>query len=299
MLLLHANQEMSAGRLTESLWDRAGSGIGPGALRTQVWALRKLLAPARRLHTGEHRGYRLEVRPGELDTAQFRQLAGQGRRALASADLPGAVSCLTQALALWGEPPLADVPATLAIGPVAQRLLDERTAARELLNGARLGLGQHASSIPELRESTAVDPANERLCEQLMLALHGAGRTAEALVAYQQARTSMQAELGLEPGHGLQQLHRRILADDPELGQFRTSPTAGQRRSSYPRPAKGWPTPRQARWPPGQTATCPAAAASMSCRASCQRQCGRLSAGRPSWRSSMAWWSGPAHRPRW
>jgi DNA-binding SARP family transcriptional activator len=244
VLLLHANEEMSTSRLTESLWDTGGSTIGPGALRTQVWALRKLLAPARRLHTGEHRGYQLEVRPGELDVAQFRQLAGQGRRGLESADLPGAVTCLTQALGLWGEPPLADVPATLAMGPVAQRLLDERAAARELLNEARLGLGQHASLIPELRESTAANPANERLWEQLILALHRAGRTAEALAAYQQARTSMQAELGLEPGHSLQELHRRILANDPKLTQLRTSPTAGQRQKRTgqdPAPAKAGP----------------------------------------------------------
>ena len=61
MLLLHANQEMSAGRLTDSLWGADGPAVGVGALRTQVWALRKLLAPAKRLHTGEHRGYLLEV----------------------------------------------------------------------------------------------------------------------------------------------------------------------------------------------------------------------------------------------
>lgn len=228
VLLLHANQEMSVSRLVESLWEQDGPAAGAGALRTQVWALRRLLVPARRLHTGENRSYRLEVRPGELDAARFRQLAGQGRDAFGSGDLPGAVISLKQALALWGEPSLADVPATLAMRPVAQRLLDEHATARELLTEARLSLGQHADLIPELRECTSADPANERLWEQLMLALHGVGRTAEALAAYQQARTTMQAELGLEPGHALQQLHRRILAGDPERGQHGSSPAAGQ-----------------------------------------------------------------------
>ena len=217
VLLLHANEEISASRLTELLWDSDGRAVAPGALRTQIWALRKLLGPARRLHTGAYHGYRLEVRPGELDAVQFRQFAEQGRDALESGDLDGAVRCLSHALGLWGEPPLADVPATLAMGPVAQRLLDERAAARELLNQARLGLGEHAALIPELRESTAADPANERLWEQFMLALHGAGRSADALAAYQQARAAMQAELGLEPGHRLQQLHQRILAGDREM----------------------------------------------------------------------------------
>jgi len=227
VLLLHANQEMSVIRLTESLADQDGPAVSPGALRTQVWALRKLLAPALRLHTGDYRGYRLEVRPGELDVAEFRRLAGLGRSALESRDLPAAVRHLSKALALWSEPPLADVPATLAAGAVTQRLLDERRAVRELLTEARLGLGQHADLVAELREGTVANPADERLWQQLMLALHGAGRTAEALAAYQQARSSMQADLGLEPGPGLRQLHHRILAGDLQPGQRQITPRAG------------------------------------------------------------------------
>jgi DNA-binding SARP family transcriptional activator len=254
VLLLHANQAMSAGRLTESLWDAVGPAASPGALRTQIWALRKLLAPARRLHTGEYHTYQLEVRPGELDVAQFRRLTGQGRHAFASGDLTGAVSYLAEALALWREPPLADVPATLVMGPIAQRLLDERLAAREILNEARLSLGQHASLIPELREAAAADPANGRLWEQLMLALHGAGRTAEALAAYRQARTSMKAEFGLEPGHSLRQLHRRILADDPELTRHGAA-SAGGRQPAQPGPrgpsrSPGPPEPAPRQLPP-------------------------------------------------
>src|SRR5579859_7136444 len=76
VLLLHANEEISASRLTELLWDSGGTAVAPGSLRTQIWALRKLLGPAQRLHTGAYRGYRLEVRQGELDVVRFRQLAG-------------------------------------------------------------------------------------------------------------------------------------------------------------------------------------------------------------------------------
>lgn len=229
VLLLHANQEMSAERLAESVWDAAGPAGGPGALRTQVWALRRLLAPARRLHTGQHRGYLLEVRPDELDATRFRELARQGRTALRATDLPCAEGWLSQALALWGEPVLADVPATVAMAPVVQRLVDERSAVRTLLTEARLGLGQHADLIPELRESIAADPANERLWEHLMLALHGAGRIVEALSAYQQARTSIRAELGLEPGPGLKRLHHRILNGDLQPAQDASPPPARQR----------------------------------------------------------------------
>ena len=232
VLLLHANQAMSVSRLTESVSEEAGPALSPGGLRTQIWALRRLLAPAQRLRAGDYGGYQLEVLPGELDAAEFRRLAGLGRDSLGAGDRAGAVSSLRQALALWGEPPLADVPATLAMGPVAQRLLGERRAARELLNQARLDLGQHTDLIPELREGTAAEPASERLWEQLMLALHRAGRTAEALAAYQQARAVMKDELGLDPGPGLQQLQRRILASDPVLAH-------NPELASDPEPAKG------------------------------------------------------------
>jgi DNA-binding SARP family transcriptional activator len=228
VLLLNANQEMSISRLSQALLEEDGSAVSAGAIRTQVWALRRLLAPARRLHTREYRGYSLEVGPGELDVAQFRELSSQGRHAFESADLRAAVRSLSQALALWREPVLADVPATLAMGPVAQRLLDERRAARELLTEARLGLGEHAGLVPELREAAASDPGNERLWEQLMLALHAAGRSAEALAVYQRARTLMRAELGLEPGHRLRLLQGRVLAGDPEPGRARTSLGASQ-----------------------------------------------------------------------
>jgi DNA-binding SARP family transcriptional activator len=244
VLLLNANHEVSVGRLTALMWDQDEPEVGPGALRTQVWALRKLLAPATRLHTGEHRGYQLEVRPGELDVMRFRELVGQGRQAFTSGDLRAAVVSLTEGLALWGQPPLADVPLTLEMGAIVQRLLEERATVRELLTEARLGLGEHAGLIPELRESTAADPTNERLWEQLMRALHGAGRTADALAAYQQARNAMKTDLGLEPGQSLQQLHCRILAGGPDPGRDGTSP-AGQRRETVSTSRREQVAPRQ------------------------------------------------------
>ena len=45
VLLLHANEEMSVGRLTESLWEEDGPAVGPGALRTQVWAVSQAARP--------------------------------------------------------------------------------------------------------------------------------------------------------------------------------------------------------------------------------------------------------------
>jgi len=50
-----------------------------------------------------------------------------------------------------------------------------------------------------------------------MLSLYRCGRQAEALAAYRHARDVLVAELGAEPGPGLQDLHQRILSADPAL----------------------------------------------------------------------------------
>lgn len=61
------------------------------------------------------------------------------------------------------------------------------------------------------------EPLNEYLWSRLMLALYRSGRQAEALDAYAESRGQLVAQLGIEPGAGLKDLQRRILAGDPAL----------------------------------------------------------------------------------
>jgi tetratricopeptide (TPR) repeat protein len=70
-----------------------------------------------------------------------------------------------------------------------------------------------------------------------MLALYRAGRQADALTAFRDARRHLHDELGVEPGAALQQLHQQILTADPELIPATAGETAahasaltGQRR---------------------------------------------------------------------
>ena len=50
-----------------------------------------------------------------------------------------------------------------------------------------------------------------------MLAYYRSGQQAQALAAYDRVREVLADELGVDPGHGLRQLHARILAQDPTL----------------------------------------------------------------------------------
>ena len=95
--------------------------------------------------------------------------------------------------------------------------------AVEMRIDADLALGRHAALVAELDALAAEHPLRERLRGQLMLALYRSGRQAEALAAYQSARSTLVDELGIEPGSALQELERAILRQDPALELAQTT----------------------------------------------------------------------------
>ena len=82
---------------------------------------------------------------------------------------------------------------------------------------AELDLGQDASLVGELEALTLEDPLRERPWALWMLALYRSGRQADALAAFRRAQSIFSEQLGIDPGRSLQQLHERILAQDPAL----------------------------------------------------------------------------------
>jgi predicted ATPase/DNA-binding SARP family transcriptional activator len=216
VLLLHANEPVSAERLAAAVW---GEDAPPGAVKTvqvNVSRLRKALGDDAVLTTAA--GYRLRVGPGELDANHFERLLDEGRRTLAQGRPEEAAERLRQALGLWRGPALAD----LAFEPFAraeiERLEEQRLAAVEARTEADLAVGRHAELVAELQRLVAEHPLRERLHGQLMLALYRSGRQADALDAYRDARGVLVEQLGIEPGTELQELQQAILAHDPAIG---------------------------------------------------------------------------------
>jgi pimeloyl-ACP methyl ester carboxylesterase len=104
-----------------------------------------------------------------------------------------------------------------SVGAEAGRLEEERLAALESRGDALLAGGRHRDLIAELEVLTATHPLRERFWSQRMLALYRAGRQADALRAYRELRDVLVAELAIEPGPELRELHARILRQDPAL----------------------------------------------------------------------------------
>jgi WD40 repeat protein/DNA-binding SARP family transcriptional activator len=216
MLLLHTDEPVSAERLAQALW---GDDAPRGAVKTvqvHVSRLRKALGDGEIVATTPA-GYRLRVRPGELDAERFARLLEDGRRALADGQAEHAAAVLREALGLWRGPALAD----LAFEPFAQaeiaRLEEQRLAALEARVEADLAVGRHVALIEELQQLVAANPTRERLVGQLMLALYRCGRQAEALEAYRRVRRVLITDIGVEPGPELRALQEAILRQDVSL----------------------------------------------------------------------------------
>lgn len=226
ILLLRANRPCPRSLLIEALWGSEPPGSPEAALRVCVSRLRRSLGIcAERLESvgppggsspghRQQRGYVMVVRPGELDVDEFTDLAEQGQAELDTGNPAAAANYLVQALALWGDPPLPDLPVTEVIRPAITRLKNLRQAAMDTLIDARLAAGEHDRVLGQLRAAALENPGRERTCAQLMKACHALGMRKEALDVYQLARQATLEQQGAEPGPVLAVLYRQILAEE-------------------------------------------------------------------------------------
>ena len=217
LLLMHANEPVSADELIDQLWGEHPPAAPRKSLQIQVSRLRKALGACSTRVATRPNGYLLHVEPGELDLDRCERLAGQGREALATDDPRRAAEQLREALALWRGPPLADFAYESFAQSEIGRLEELRLALLEDRIEADLGCGRHAELVGELEALVAEHPLRERLRRQLVLALYRGGRQADALEAYRNARAVLDEELGLEPTPELRELERAILIHDPGL----------------------------------------------------------------------------------
>ena len=217
LLLLHRNEVLGSERLIDELWGESPPPTAAKALQNAVLQVRRALGEHAGALRTEGGGYVLRVEPGELDADRFEQLHAEGRAASDAGDHAAAAKRLRDALALWRGPPFADLSYERFAQPEIARLEDERVAALEDRIEADLALGRHAALVPELEAAVARHPLRERLRAQLMTALYRAGRQAEALEVFHDARRALLDELGIEPGPELRERHEAILRQDPAL----------------------------------------------------------------------------------
>ena len=217
VLLLHANEPVSAERLAVALWGDEAPASATRTVQVHMSRLRRVLGEGRERVVSGPAGYCLRVGPGELDRERFETMVEQGRRALADGRAEEATEVLREAVALWRGPPLSD----LAFEPFARNevaaLEEQRLAALELRLEAEVAARREVEVIGELRRLVAEHPLRERLRAQHMLALYRLGLHSEALASFQELRQRLDAELGLEPGAELRELEQEVLTHRADL----------------------------------------------------------------------------------
>ncbi|MEU3265356.1 AfsR/SARP family transcriptional regulator [Streptomyces bacillaris] len=257
VLALHPGRTVPVGVLVDEVWDGDPPADAPGALQALVGRLRRALG--RSAVESVEGGYRLAAGADAVDLHRFERLAGEGSRALEQGDAGKALTLLDEALALWAGPPLADLPDRAA--PATRQESRRLGARRARLEAMRL-LGRADDALWELAALCAAHPLDEPLQALRIRALRDAGRTAEALAAYEEVRTVLSERLGTDPGPELRGLYGELLHQEPGpapaayggprheapgSASAASAPSAasGSARSQEPGPAK----------PPGPAAT--------------------------------------------
>ena len=212
LLALEAGRPVSAARLVDALWGERPPAHPDNALQQRVHHLRRLLgAGAEEVVVTTPGGYLLDVPPEAVDAHRFERLATDGRRALERGDAATASDALARAEALWRGPALDGIDSLWARAE-ARRLDERRLAAREDRVDADLALGRHPELVAELEQLVDAEPLRERARGQLMLALAGSGRQADALRVYDHGRRRLAEELGIDPSPELQRIHVDVLS---------------------------------------------------------------------------------------
>jgi DNA-binding SARP family transcriptional activator len=200
------NGSSSMSTIIEDLWGREPPSTAAATVRNYVRRLRTLFPDPILLNAPG--GYRLAISPEQVDTYRFGVLVVQARAQRSD-------RLFRAALEMWRGDPLRDLAGIPIHATFAPKWEESYLGALEDHVDLRLEWGERATLVPDLTERVCRYPLRERLSGQLMIALHGSGRPAEALSVYRVARARLIADLGMEPSKNLQLLERAILRDEP------------------------------------------------------------------------------------
>ncbi|MEU8975719.1 AfsR/SARP family transcriptional regulator [Streptomyces monashensis] len=252
LLALHTDRVVPVASLIEELWSDRPPRSARTTLQTYVLQLRDLITTALARDPGQRSGaepdrrtakdvlltlpggYLLAAGGGTSDVQEFERLAGQGYRAMDAGDFAGASRTLAAALDLWSGSAFADVQTGAQLAMEAKRLDESRLCALDQRIEADLRLGRHREVLAELTVLTSRYRTHENLHAQFMIALHRSGRRGEALDAYQQLRSTLGRDLGLEPSPRLRRLQHSILTAAPDTMVSPAAPAGAARAAHVP-----------------------------------------------------------------
>ncbi|HEY9314878.1 BTAD domain-containing putative transcriptional regulator [Williamsia sp.] len=254
ILLIHRGKVVSTDRLCDALWGDDAPPSATSSLQAYISNLRRALrndagaSPIRRQSTG----YILDVADSDVDVSEFGVHAAEAQQHSDNEEWASALESADQALTLWRGQLLDGQGDEDWVRTEAAGLEEIRSGSLENRITALLALGRLSQALADVVALRNRQPYRDHSCWLHMLALHRAGRSAEALDVFSDHTHRLDTDLGLEPSTELRDLQGAVLRHDPELIAWPRKPTwsgAGELRapdhapSPIPADAKV-PTPR-------------------------------------------------------
>ncbi len=160
-------------------------------------------------------GYRLSLSENDIDLGRFIAERTSGVHAAADARFEEASRHYRAALAEWRGPLLDDLRAFTSFDAFVTALAEDKLVTEIALAEAEVVCGRAEASIPRLEELALEHTYREPLWAQLISAYYLAGRQSEALDAFRRLRSTLAADLGVEPGRAVRTLHNQVLRQEP------------------------------------------------------------------------------------
>lgn len=208
-LALRPGRSRGAAALIEEVWGDDPPRSPTNALHTQISRLRGAL-PDGVLEAGPA-GYRLALRPEQVDLTAAQQLAQQAAAALAAGDPANALATVDRARALWSGEPGADLPASGLAGELAAVAALHAATLDDIELAGREATGDLDGAVAVARAQLRNRPGDEASARTLMRLLATAGRDNEALDVFAALRTRLATELGTDPGAAITEMNTAIL----------------------------------------------------------------------------------------
>lgn len=211
LLVLRRGLVVPMAEIADALWGRTAPSNARKSTHVAVNRLRKALGPLGELVRTRPDGYLLDVSADQTDVGRFTSWLGVASTAREKGR-DDELAALGHALDQWRGDALSDVRSEL-LEAERSRLTEQRLTAIERQHDLLMTAGRPAD-IAMLQDLCDRNPLREGIWFLLVRGLSESGRRSEALNAFDRLRRHLVAELGVEPGARLRELHARVLADE-------------------------------------------------------------------------------------
>ncbi|MEV0319920.1 AfsR/SARP family transcriptional regulator [Streptomyces sp. NPDC050658] len=213
LLLINANRLLPTDSIIESIWEGEPPPQATAALYAYLSRLRRLLSgtgwPS--LLVRQNPGYLLAVPPEQIASQRFERAVSEGEHFLRQGDHRAGGSRMAEAIRMWRDIPYADLGHYDFSARESTRLEAVRLIAVEGLAESLLRQGDPHAVVGLLYTEVQVHPFSENLVHHFMTALYLSGRRVDALKVYEQTRSRLAEEMGVDPGKELRDLRQGIL----------------------------------------------------------------------------------------